>query len=1199
MRLLLNKYTFLALALLLISFFANGQQSPLLPVKKNGLWGFIDTNATLIINYQYDAVHINERCNSFILIKDKTYGFYYNNSGLLIDPEYSMMNPINRCLNAVRNTNGQWGVLHPDSGLVIPAIFDSIIDQDNYCLLAKSNEKCSIYSYSGVCLLSVNGDSIITAQGLKYGYFRQNKLWGVVKGDQVIIEPRFDSIIVQQGYAKVFDTINQYVFVEDFDTLIVSKDKNIFFYKNALGTKSTVLPLYSTFNNGDYYIRSLAQSSVRIPYPTYPFIQGLDLDGYFLVSGDNQILADSLGNIITGSTYESIQYIGDSLFKMYKKNAYVWLHLRHGVLSIPGVTQMFGIKDSIADKVFFLARNESGWIILDQNWKQISNGYFSVELFQGIGFRIRTSQFGLINHNGQIIIKPEYDYISYVGSNIFLVAKNGLQGLFSQNGVQLLPTIYLGINVNGRSIKATSESQVEFYRLLDNGSLEQLMTYTNFRSLNVISTMLTSSGGNGNRQQTYYRWQWDSVSSRFGVIDTFSRQYILPPSYDKIKILSQKKITLTQIEVDTIIYSIGGMQFVTNKLFGLVNDINHTEIVSPSYLFIFTDDFLNYKLNDDDKLNPLHPTSSNFARAIDTSGHFVLIDFIGKEMQPHMSYINRFSGGSALSWFGDSLFVSDSITGHKVIAFSKFYFPLKEVMFPLNDYATKIVRAPEKFFLQSKSADTCRLYRTVTKSSPLSNLSRSVSKNSPHFRYRYSYGDPLEDLILRYTNISISIRHIGFGFIDDQGQLITNLDYNAAENYCDGLALVKVKGKYQYINTYGEIAFNASYTKARSFSNGLAAVRIKKKWGYINTHGDTVIAPDFSAAGPFSEGMAAVKKNRGFQYIDENGNIVIENTFLMAGQFKNGLAVVRDRRLEGLIDRKGEFVQKYQFVSISDPDANGNRLVLKNKKNFLIFKTQRYALINAQGNRISGYYRSLIPTGNNLYTFKKGKKYGLINNIGKKIIPSKSKHPMLVNNGLAVIKHKKYASWINIDTKKELEQQYRRTFVFSQGYAFALNPEVCVLVNLEGVIQDTLPIIPDSVVVPFDEYMCSIVKYGRKYSLINGNMEIISTTRIAPYPLGHGNYCIPVSRNKNEIYSASADAILNTIRFAYIGPYCDGLAEVKTMYKEGFCDAYGKYLVKPIYTDIKYIMKGIYMINISDKIGYIRYNGSILWEPSN
>lgn len=1198
MRLFPYKYTVVAVALLLSSIILSGQQSPLLPVKKNGLWGFIDTTANLVINYQFNAVYTNERCNCYIVVKAGSYGFYYNNSGLLVDPAYSLIRPFSWCLNAVRNQNGQWGILHPDSGLIIPVEYDSIIES-NYCFLAISKEKCKIYSYSGVCMLSANGDSIIAAEGLKYGYFRRNNRWGIVKESQTIIEPRFDHINVQSGYAQLNDELNHYIFVEEFDTLIQTEDKSIHFYKWKMDGIAHVLPLYSTQNNGDYYIRSLTQSGVNIPYPTFPNIQGVGLEGYYFVSGDDQILLDSTGSIITGRTYESIQYVGDSLFKMYGKNASSWFHIRHGTLDIPGVNMMFGISDTIVNKKFYLARNETGWMILDHNWKQITSGLFSAELFQGIGFRVRTDLFGLIDHKGNVIIKPEFDYLSCVGSNLILVGKNSLQGLYNQNGIQLLPPSYLGININGNSIKATSDSQVEFYRLQENGSLDPLMTYTNFRSLNVISTFIPSINSNRTNQQTYYRWQWDSLSSRFGVVDTFSRQYFLPPSYDRIKILSQKRMTLTQVDVDTMVYSIAGMQFVTNKLFGLVNDINHTEIVSPSFLYIFTDDLLNYKLPDDDKNNPLHPTGSNIARAIDTNGRFVLIDYWGKVMQPNMSYINRFSGGSALSWFGDSLFISDSLSGHKVIAFTKFYTPLKEVMKPLDAYTMKIVHKPEKYFIQSTTADTCRLYRTVTKSSPLSALTRSISKNTPHFRFRYSYGEQVEDLILRYTNISISVRQIGFGYINDQGQLLTNLDYNSSENFSDGLALVKIKGKYQYIDTLGKIAFEAIFTKARSFSNGLAAVRISKKWGYINLAGDTVIKPQFSAAGPFSEGLAAVKKNRGFQYIDENGNIIIEETFLMAGQFKNGMAVVRNRSEEGLINRKGELVQKYQYISISDPDANGNRIVLKNKNRFLIFSSLRYALLDSEGKRISAYYKSLIPTGDNLYTFKKGKKYGLINSKGKSLFSAKSSHPMMVDSRLAVIKRKKYATWINIDTKQEMAQQFRRTFVFSNGYAFALTPQVCVLVNLEGEVQDTLPLIPDSVVVPFDEYKCSIVKCGRKYFLINGNMQIIATTRIAPYALGHGNYCIPINRNKNEIYSASTDAILNTIRFAYIGTYCNGRAQVKTMYKEGFSDAYGKYLVKPIYTDIRYIMKGIYMINVSDKIGYIRYNGSILWDPAN
>ena len=42
---------------------------------------------------------------------------------------------------------------------------------------------------------------------------------------------------------------------------------------------------------------------------------------------------------------------------------------------------------------------------------------------------------------------------------------------------------------------------------------------------------------------------------------------------------------------------------------------------------------------------------------------------------------------------------------------------------------------------------------------------------------------------------------------------------------------------------------------AAPFSEGLARVRVDGKWGYINTEGEVVIEPQFDDAGSFSKGV--------------------------------------------------------------------------------------------------------------------------------------------------------------------------------------------------------------------------------------------------------------------------------------------------------------------------------------------------------
>ncbi|MBC6452837.1 MAG: WG repeat-containing protein, partial [Hormoscilla sp. SP5CHS1] len=62
-----------------------------------------------------------------------------------------------------------------------------------------------------------------------------------------------------------------------------------------------------------------------------------------------------------------------------------------------------------------------------------------------------------------------------------------------------------------------------------------------------------------------------------------------------------------------------------------------------------------------------------------------------------------------------------------------------------------------------------------------------------------------------------------------------------------------------YINKTGQIVIAPKFDEANSFSEGLADVKIDGKWGYINKTGQIVIAPKFDEANSFSEGRAYVK----------------------------------------------------------------------------------------------------------------------------------------------------------------------------------------------------------------------------------------------------------------------------------------------------------------------------------------------------
>jgi hypothetical protein len=170
-----------------------------------------------------------------------------------------------------------------------------------------------------------------------------------------------------------------------------------------------------------------------------------------------------------------------------------------------------------------------------------------------------------------------------------------------------------------------------------------------------------------------------------------------------------------------------------------------------------------------------------------------------------------------------------------------------------------------------------------------------------------------------------------WGFINKKGETVIYPRFDRAFNFQEGLSCVNIggyyvdpydeghsefiKGRRFYIDKNGKtvIKLKRKIKKAFSFSDGLALVRTKKKWGFINKNGKFAIKPRFIDARSFSEGLAAVKINNKWGFIDKTGNIIIEPTFDFIRYFSEGFAAVQVGDKWGYIDKKGKYLAKPRF----------------------------------------------------------------------------------------------------------------------------------------------------------------------------------------------------------------------------------------------------------------------------------------------
>lgn len=116
------------------------------------------------------------------------------------------------------------------------------------------------------------------------------------------------------------------------------------------------------------------------------------------------------------------------------------------------------------------------------------------------------------------------------------------------------------------------------------------------------------------------------------------------------------------------------------------------------------------------------------------------------------------------------------------------------------------------------------------------------------------------------------------GYIDKAGRFIIPPTFKMgfASDFSNGLAAVCTDGKrWGYINAKGIMVIPPKYETAGPFKDGLARVRINGKYGFINQKGKIVIKPKFAKASNFQNDVASVfLKNERMAYINRLGKYI-------------------------------------------------------------------------------------------------------------------------------------------------------------------------------------------------------------------------------------------------------------------------------------------------------------------------------------
>lgn len=226
-----------------------------------------------------------------------------------------------------------------------------------------------------------------------------------------------------------------------------------------------------------------------------------------------------------------------------------------------------------------------------------------------------------------------------------------------------------------------------------------------------------------------------------------------------------------------------------------------------------------------------------------------------------------------------------------------------------------------------------------------------------------------------------------FGFIDTSGNIVVKTIYDQASLYNEqGIASGWLDGERFFFDTQGN-AFHSmeelmavkklsseeyrQQAQSYTISDYAPTLDSSGKWGY-KQFGDWTINPRFDSAGAFSDGLAAVSLNGKWGFIDKSGANSIPFKYEQCGMFVDGLARVKLYGKWGFIDKAGSTVIPMKYAMAADFSDGLAKVVLNGKTGYIDKTGEWFDSAEQMMQTFSAFARHFVETDINQWQ-KKGK----------------------------------------------------------------------------------------------------------------------------------------------------------------------------------------------------------------------------------
>lgn len=182
------------------------------------------------------------------------------------------------------------------------------------------------------------------------------------------------------------------------------------------------------------------------------------------------------------------------------------------------------------------------------------------------------------------------------------------------------------------------------------------------------------------------------------------------------------------------------------------------------------------------------------------------------------------------------------------------------------------------------------------------------------------------------------------------------------------------------------------YEDLGEFSEGLAPVRVQGRWGFMDRKGVMKITPTYTSVSPFDYGYAVVGTEKGYGLIDKSGDLRLlpKFTWLVIYNETTVIASLSESESYDPYNRSRRYTEKYSGVDLTYAPPAG---IYNIKKGWVTAQNLKFERFDAEIN--AHIWAKEEGQGN---------QYGLLNSVnGKWVVPPAYDEVRDISEGLAVI----------------------------------------------------------------------------------------------------------------------------------------------------------------------------------------------------